>query len=138
MIQRLQNNAARAVYNNYDYINSRGIDLVKSLNWMTVKQRIQYFTVTQMFKCIHGMAPNYLTNGIIMECEVNDRTTRSLNSLNVFVPFARTKAFEKSFSYHGAIAWNALPEYIKRICMLEEFKKEVKKYICDDDNDKNT
>ena len=66
MIQRLQNNAARAVCKNYDYINIRGIDLVKSLNWMTVKQRIQYFTVTQMFKCIHRMAQNYLSNGIIV------------------------------------------------------------------------
>ena len=85
LIQRLQNSAARAYCKNYDYINTRGIDLVKRLNWMTVRQRITYFTVSQMFKCIHGLAPQYLCNGIVMECEANARFTRSLQSNNVHI-----------------------------------------------------
>ena len=43
-IQRLQNRAARIVSGNYDYvINTRGIELVKSLQWMNVHQRRDYF-----------------------------------------------------------------------------------------------
>ena len=52
--------------NNYDYINTRGINSVKRLNWMTVKQQIIYLTVNQMFKCIHGLAPQYLCNSIVL------------------------------------------------------------------------
>ena len=33
---RLQNRAARIVSGNYDYVNTRGIELVKSLQWMNV------------------------------------------------------------------------------------------------------
>ena len=75
------------------------------------------------------MAPQYLCNGIVMECESNSRLTRSCNSFNVSVPFARTKMYEKSFLFNGSIAWNRLPEQLKRISNIDEFKIEVKKHI---------
>ena len=129
MVQKLQNRAARVICKNFDYVNTRGIDLVKRLQWMTVQQRIDYFTIVQMFKCIHGLAPPYLCNSILMECEVHTRITRSSNSMNVNVPSARTKMFESSFSYQGAVKWNALPEHLKRICTLDEFKSNLKGYL---------
>ena len=129
MIQRLQNRAARAVCKNFDYINVRGIDLVRSLGWMTVTQRVEYFTVIQMFKCIHGLAPPYLCNSIIMACEVHPCNTRNSSSMNVAVPFARTKMFEKSFLYQGAVKWNKLPEHLKVISTLDRFKNELKHYL---------
>ena len=42
-IQRLQNRAARINTENYDFINTRGIDLVKNLKWMCVSQRRDNF-----------------------------------------------------------------------------------------------
>ena len=59
-IQRLQNRAARIVSGKYDYVNTRGIELVKSLQWMHVHQRRDYFMSILMLKCIHGLAPDYL------------------------------------------------------------------------------
>ena len=59
-IQRLQNRAARIITGNYDFINTRGIDLVKNLKWMCVSQRRDYFIAILMFKSIHGLAPHYL------------------------------------------------------------------------------
>jgi len=53
-IQRLQNFAGRVLANDFDYINSRGLDILKSLRIMNVKQRFAYFSLVQMFKCIHG------------------------------------------------------------------------------------
>ena len=61
--------AARLVTNDFDYVNSRGLDIVKSLKWMNVNQRCQYFTTTLMFKCIHGLAPTYLVDNIVMNCD---------------------------------------------------------------------
>ena len=37
-IQRLQNRAARAMYNNYDYVNIRGLDLLVDMKVMNVRQ----------------------------------------------------------------------------------------------------
>ena len=89
-IQRLQNRAAKIVSGNYDYVITRCIELVKILQWMNVHQRRDYFMSILMFKCIHGLAPDYLCNEITMQNEISERTTRSLSSLNikVHVPYA--------------------------------------------------
>ena len=54
LVQRVKNHAARLIMGNFDYINSRGIDLVKSLNLYTVCERRDYFLLTLIFKAIHG------------------------------------------------------------------------------------
>ena len=66
-LQRTQNYAARVVVGEFDYINVGGVDLLKHLEWMTIFPRYHYFCLLLMFKCIHGQAPDYLCNNIIME-----------------------------------------------------------------------
>ena len=48
-VQRLQNRAARILTGNYDYVNPRGIYLVKTLGLMNVSQRRDYFMIILMF-----------------------------------------------------------------------------------------
>jgi len=93
VIQRLQNRAAQIICSNFDIINVRGEDLVRQLKWQSVSKRIDYFLATQMYNCIHGNAPDYLCNSIVMACESNDVNTRSNNSLNVQIPYCRTNNF---------------------------------------------
>ena len=63
-VQRLQNRAARIITGNFDYINVRGIDIVKRLQWMNVIERRDYFVALTVFKCIRGMAPTYISDCI--------------------------------------------------------------------------
>ena len=65
-VQRLQNHAARLIMGNFDYINFRGIELVKSLGLYTIDERRNNFLATLMFKSIHGLAPAYLCNQVVM------------------------------------------------------------------------
>ena len=65
LVQRVQNHAARLITGNFDYINSRGIDLVKSLNWYTIRERRYYFLLTLMFEAIYGIATYYLSDRLI-------------------------------------------------------------------------
>ena len=51
-VQRLQNRAARILTGNFDYVNTRGIDLVKNLGLMNVIQRRDYFMLIMMFKSV--------------------------------------------------------------------------------------
>lgn len=127
-IQRLQNYAARLITNNFDYINSRGVNIVKNLKWMTVKQRCMYFTAILMFKCIHGLAPSYLVNDIIMNCDVNGINTRS-HPMNVYVPYASSQFAKRSFKYSGAVIWNDLPAFLKEMYNLNGFKRKLKDFI---------
>ena len=84
-VQRLQNRAARILTGNYDYVNTRGIDLVKPLGLMNVSQRREYFMIILMFKSSHGLVPNYLCDEITMQRDIAVRTTRSTITNNVHV-----------------------------------------------------
>ena len=76
----------RIITRNYDYVNKRGIDIVKNLKWMSVSQRRDYFMSMLMFKSIHGLAPDYKCDEINMQCDIAERSTRSLNFYNAVVP----------------------------------------------------
>ncbi len=56
---RLQKWAARIVLKNFDYEKSSGVELIKCLWWQSLEQRNDYYLATQMYKCVHGFAPNY-------------------------------------------------------------------------------
>ena len=43
-LQRAQNYTARIISGNFDYINTRSIDLLRSLRWATVQERCDYLT----------------------------------------------------------------------------------------------
>ena len=76
-IQPIQSLAARIITRNFDYIHSRGVDIVRYLNLQTVKERRDYFLCVLMFKCIHGLAPNYLSNDVTMYVDIHGYDTRS-------------------------------------------------------------
>ncbi len=85
-VQRLQNRAARILMGNYDYVNTRGIDLVNTLGLMNVSQIRYYFMIILMFKSIHGLVPTYLYDEITMQKDIAIRTTRSAINNKVHVP----------------------------------------------------
>ena len=128
-VQRMQNRAARAIYGIYDYINVRGIDLLRDMNVMNVKQRRDYFMALLIFKSIHGLAPEYLCNEISMKIEVSQRLTRHDNENDVFVPDVNTEIAKCSFLYQGPTVYNKLPHHIKECTDLEGFKNMVKRYF---------
>ena len=83
--QRLQNRAARIITSNFDYVNVRGIVIVKQLKWTNIAQRRDYFMALTMFKCIHGISPIYMCNAITMCSDVANRVTRMSDVSNMTV-----------------------------------------------------
>jgi len=127
-IQRLQNYAARIIKRNFDYINVRGLDLVKELGWMNIKQRIMYFQILLMFKSIHGLAPDYLVNNVIMDIEISEVSTRR-HGMNLYVPFPDSEFHKNILFYRGAKLWNDLPSELKDCHSIERFKLLLKNYV---------
>lgn len=127
-VQHLQNYAARVITGNFDYINSRGVELVKSLGWMTIKQRFYYFQAILLFKCIHGLAPDYLVNEITMLFEVNGFNTRS-HDMNVYLPLPPNEFYKRKCMYNGAVIWNNLPSHLKDMNNIDCFKRHLKKHV---------
>ena len=125
-IQRIKNGPARVVTGNYDYVTIRCTELVRRLRWMCVTQRRDYFMSSLMYKSIHGMAPAYFCNETTLHSEIAERTTRSVNDNNVFVPYAHLESFKNSFTHRGPIVWNLLADYIKTCRTLHSFKAKMK------------
>ena len=127
-IQRMQNYAARIITKNFDYINVRGIELVKQLEWMNVRQRFTYFQNLLMFKSIHGLVPIYLQNNVTMDNQISQIRTRR-HEMNLYVPFPENE-FHKNILFHrGAKSWNDLPGCIKDCHEINRFKILLKNHI---------
>ena len=79
LVQRVQNHAARLITGNFDYMNGHAIELVKSLNVYTIRDRRGHFLTILMLKSIHGIAPTYLLDRVVMDFDVNGYDTRGSN-----------------------------------------------------------
>ena len=112
-IQRMQNRVARIITGCYDFINTRGLDLVDELNLQNITERRNYFLCNLMFKSIHGLAPTYLSDNIVMNADVNEYNTRGAQNRNVYQPRPRIEKYKNSFLYKAGELWNALPPSVR-------------------------
>ena len=72
----VQNLLARIICNNFDYIHSRGIDLV-------IRERRDYFLCVFMFKYIHGLATHYLSNDVTMHVDIHGHDNRIAENMDL-------------------------------------------------------
>jgi hypothetical protein len=129
-IQRLQNYAARIIEKNFDYINCRGLELVHKLGWMNVRERFFYFQTLLVYKCIYGLAPDYLTNNVTMEIDINGVNTRK-HPMNLYLPIPDSEFHKSMLFYRGASCWNDLPGFLKDCSNINDFKRLLKCHIKD-------
>ena len=122
-IQRIQNLLARIMCNNFDYINFRGIEMVRTLKPQTIRERRDFFLCIRMFKCIHGLAPHYLCNYITMYVAINGYDTRSAD---LYLPRCSREIYKRSFPYKGSSLWIQLPPYLKESISSIDFKRNYR------------
>ena len=121
------NHAAGLITGNFDYITCRGIDLIKSLNLYTIRERRDYFLTILMFKAIHGIAPTYLSDRIVMNFDVNGYATRG-SDMDLYLPTLHKETYRHSFMYMGGKLWNELPEFVQNSRNIESFKRNYRMY----------
>ena len=94
---------------------------------MTVFEIIEYQTSILMFKCINGIAPDYLKQLF----SFNNYNVYNLrrNSFDVIVPRPKTETLKRAFSYNGAATWNKIPTSVREAPNILTFKRNVKLFI---------
>lgn len=97
---------------------------------MNVRERFFYFQTLLIFKCIYGQAPDYLTNNVIMEVDINGVRTRK-HQMNLHLPIADSEFHKSMLFYRGASGWNNLPAHIKDCDNVDGFKRLLKCHIRD-------
>ena len=80
------------------------------------------YKAIMMFKSLNGLAPVYLQD-LFSERHTDYDMRDSLRKLNL--PKPRTDYLKRSFGYSGALLWNSLPENIRAIRSIREFKKKI-------------
>ncbi len=129
-LQSVLNAAARLVtkLRKFDHITPT---LRDDLHWLPIKQRIDFKVGVIAYRCMCGIAPEYLTD--MFTPVTNDLGRRHLRSAargDVVVPRTRTKTLgPRSFAVYGPVIWNHLPSSIRHTELsLNCFRRESKTF----------
>ena len=128
-IQRKQNRLARIITGTNMQRISQGISLVKQLGLQTIAERRDYFLAKLTYESVHGFAPDYLTNRIIMRLDIHPHDTRSSRSSDVHPPRIKKEIFRRSLEYSGAICFNSLPSQLKNCTSVDSFKTLYRRHF---------
>jgi hypothetical protein len=125
-LQRVQNCAARllADADRRDHITP----VLRSLHWLPVKQRVQFKIMLLVYKAVTRSAPQYLCD--MIRVNVPNRTLRSNDSLQLYIPFTRSHLVKNScFSVIGPQLFNCLPMHVKQAQTVDVFRKLLKTHL---------
>ena len=124
-MQRIQNLLAMIICNNFDYIHSSGIGLVRSLKFKTIRGRRDRFLCVLIFKCIHGLAPQYLRIDVTMHVDIHGYDTRSAENMDlyiyIYIPQYTKEIYKRSFLYK-VVHYGISSPVGQRIYVFERFK----------------
>ena len=121
-LQKLQNFAAKVVMSKslYDHVTPCLIEL----HWLPVSFRIDFKIAVLSFKCLHDLAPTYLSD-LIEEYHPSRNLRSSTQKLLKKKVVKFEKLGKKSFAYSAPQVWNSLPFYLRNETSLEVFKKNL-------------
>ena len=102
--------------------------IFEMLSWPKIRNIFFRASCLMVYKCLHEAAPQILCDKFIYIEEVSSRTTRSTNKMIIRVPYARTTFYQKSFFVTGPLHWNELPERLRFIQNIKQFKWDMAKW----------
>ena len=103
------------------------------LHWLDVTERIQFRVAATVYKCVHGMAPAYLTElySPIAASTSRRGMLRSATTGNLVIPRCSLSTYAtRAFSVAGPVCWNALPDYLKSPDLsFDRFRHQLKTFL---------
>ena len=87
--------------------------LLRSLEWLSIRQLIDYDKASFMYKVANGIVPEQ-TQFMFDKCtNIHSHNTRSTSSGNYVILKMKTAKGHTAFVFSGAQVWNNLPTHIK-------------------------
>jgi len=103
-----------------------------SLQWLNFPQRVTYKLCLLTYKCLHGLAQDYLTRLCVHIATVHGRPRlRSSDDLKQLIPRTRTVTLGPcAFNTSGPASWNALPAALRDPAVtLGTFRQMLKSFL---------
>jgi len=114
-LQRVLNSAARIVSNTRKF--DRGLTHFRrsQLHWLDVVDRVRFRVCVQVFRCLHKMAPEYLTTYCQPVSGISGRRhLRSADRGHLNFPRVKLASYGgRSFAFAGPSNWNSLPAHLR-------------------------
>lgn len=104
-------------------------EMLNALQFMNIRQRIRYNTCILVYKMKNNLVPKYVLRNINFIKEKHNYNTR--NRENIEIRRTRTVIAHKSVVYVGYQMFNELPNELKSVKKIHEFKRCLKLYIKD-------
>jgi len=101
--------------------------MFEALQFMSVRQGLQYNICIFIFKILNGMLPIQLRDRL--QIVGNECTRETRQTGNIELQFRKIKSAQKSLFYEGVKIYNALPAEIKNCDRLDVLKKRLKAHI---------
>ena len=124
-LQRLQNVGMRIILQ--CEFRTRTKDMLDTLRWLSVAQRLQFNTCCLFWKMVNRMTPDYLSDLICHTDSIHDHNTRSAAKKNLFI----SQSHPKSLIGSGSETWNTVPAATRSLKDYFKFKKELISHIRD-------
>ena len=121
-LEKLNERALRYIYKDFgtDY------QILAGSNGGTLEDRRKIEILNIVFKALNNLLPSYITN--MFESRENIKNLRGTNML--VLPRVNTTRYGlKSTVYVACKEWNALPDDIRNIVQLKDFKRAVRNFI---------
>ena len=127
-LQRVQNTAAKIVLGKGKYDSSTRC--LGELHWLPIQHRIEFKIIILVYKSLHGLAPQYLTNLLTRKVQHREELHSNDKTSQLEIPHTTRKTFAaRAFSVLGPELWNQLPSEIQHINSYTIFKKTLKTFL---------
>ena len=103
----------------------------RQLHWLEMPDRIRFKLCTLVFRCLHGLAPRYLSD-LCTPATVHTHLRSSATlERSLLVPRTKTKTIgPRGFYFASSAAWNALPVHLRDPGLsLNNFKIKLKTHF---------
>ena len=123
-LQKVQNAAARFIFGQRRWKGTT--TLRKALHFLPVNERINFKTCVLVYKCLNGLAPEYLSSLLEKRKKKPMRLRADYDDLLLETTHPKYKTTERAFSVSGPKLWNNLPRELRRSETLRGFKANLK------------
>ena len=126
-LQRIQNWAAKLIYRAKK--SDHATPYLKDLHWLPICERITFKIMVYVFKCLQKLAPGYLSSCLQLYQPALSSLRSASDTTLLSVPNTRLHLYtasNRTFSYSAPDIWNALPQSIRILGCVDEFKKSLK------------
>jgi hypothetical protein len=104
--------------------------LLLDLHWLRSPERVDFKLAVLVYRCLHGLAPRYLSDSIRRVADTNRRCLRSSSSTLLSVrPTRLVTIGDRAFPVAGSRLWNSLPRDVTSALTLSIFRNRLKTHL---------